>query len=49
MFTPINKIVDQYGQSYVQSFTLNGSSANVSIAFNELARFSSDNIVVTIV
>lgn len=49
MFTPINKIVDQYGQSYVQSFTLNGSSANVNIAFNELARFSSDNILVTIV
>ncbi len=48
-YTPINKIIGQYGNSFVQSIVLNGSSENQKIAFNELARFSSANIIVSII
>lgn len=49
MFTPINKVIGSYGNSYVSLLTLNGGSANVPIAFNELSRWISSNITVTIV
>lgn len=49
MFTPINQVIGQYGNSYVTSLTLNGSSANLPIAYNEMARWSAANITVTIV
>lgn len=49
MFTPINKVVGQYGNSYVQSMTLNAAEASVAIAFNELSRWTTANIQVTIV
>lgn len=49
LFTPINKVIGQYGNSYVQSMTVNGGTTNVTIAFNELSRWTSSNITVTIV
>jgi len=48
-YTPINQVIGPYGNSYVSDLTLNGSAANVTIAFNELSRFTSGNITVTIV
>lgn len=49
IYTPINKVIDTYGNSYVNSMTLNGSSTNVTIDFNELSRWTTSNISVTIV
>lgn len=49
MFTPVNQVIGPLGNAYVQSMTLNGSSANVNIAFNELARWTTSNISVSIV
>jgi len=48
MLTPINKVVDGYGQSYVSAVTLNGGTSTITIDFNELASFSTDNITVTV-
>lgn len=49
LYTPINKVIGSYGNSYVNSMTLNGSTANVTIDFNELSRWTTSNITVTIV
>lgn len=48
IFTPVNKIVGQYGNSYVQSISLNGGTANVAIAYNELSQWAESNITVTV-
>lgn len=49
LFTPINKIIGQYGNSYVQSMTVNGGTVNVTIDYNELSRWTTSNITVNIV
>lgn len=49
LYTPINKVLGSYGNSYVNSMTLNGSSANVNINFNQLSRWTTSNITVSIV
>lgn len=49
MFTPINQVIGQYGNSYVQSMTLNGATSNVTINYNQLSRWTTANITVTIV
>lgn len=49
LYTPINKVIGQYGNSYVQTLTVNGGTSNVTIAFNELSRWTSSNITVTLV
>ena len=49
LYTPINKVIGQYGNSYVQTLTVNGGTTNVTIAFNELSRWTSSNITVTLV
>lgn len=49
MYTPINQVIGQYGNSYVQSMTINGGTTNVNIAYNQLSRWSASNIMVTIV
>jgi hypothetical protein len=49
MFTPINKVIGEYGNSFVQSMTLNGAESSVPIAFNQLSRWTTANIQVTIV
>lgn len=47
--TPINKVIGEFGNSYIQSFTVNGGTANIAIAFNELSRWTSANISTTVV
>lgn len=49
LYTPINKVIGQYGNSYVQTLTVNGGTTNVTIAFDELSRWTSSNITVTLV
>lgn len=49
LFTPVNKVIGQYGNSYVQSMTVNGDTSNVTIAFNQLSRWTSSNITVNLV
>ncbi len=49
LFTPVNQVIGQYGNAYVQSMTLNGGSSNVGIAYNELSRWTTSNITVSIV
>jgi len=49
VYTPINKVLGQYGNSYVSSLTLNGGTSNLAIAFNELSRWTTANITVTVV
>lgn len=49
LFTPVNKVIGQYGNSYVQSMTVNGGTGNVAIAFNQLSRWTTSNITVTLV
>lgn len=48
IYTPINQVIGQYGNSSVNTLTLNGGTTNVTIAFNELSRFTEANITVTI-
>lgn len=46
MFTPVNKVIGAYGNSYIQTMTINGASANTTIAYNQLSRWTSSNITV---
>ena len=48
LFTPANKVLGNYGGTYVKSLTVNGGTNNVQIKFNELARFLTQNIKVSI-
>jgi hypothetical protein len=48
MFTPINKVIGAYGNSYVTLLQLNGGSANVAIAYNQMSRWTESNITVVI-
>lgn len=47
--TPINKVIGEFGNSYIQSFTVNGGTSNIAIAFNQLSRWTSANISTTVV
>jgi len=47
--TPINKVLGEFGNSYIQSFTVNGGTTNVAIAFNQLSRWTATNISTTVV
>lgn len=47
--TPINKVLGSYGNSYIQTLTVNSGAANVAVPFNSLSRWTSGNITVTIV
>lgn len=49
MFTPVNKVIGAYGNSYVQSMTINGATTNITIAWNQLARWTTSNITVNVV
>lgn len=49
MFTPINQVIGKFGNSYVTSLQLNGSAANLAIAYNQMSRWSAANITVAIV
>jgi len=47
--TPINKIIGAYGNSFIQSMTVNGGSSTVNVDFNQLSRWTTGNITVNIV
>ncbi len=49
MFTPVNKVIGSYGNSYIQTMTLNGASSNINIAYNHLSRCTTSNITVSLV
>ena len=46
-YTPVNKIIGQYGDSYVTAITVN-AGASVVISFEELSRFTDANITVNV-
>lgn len=50
IFTPVNKVIGSYGDSYVDlpSSSLNGGQANVAIAYNQMSRWTESNITVVI-
>lgn len=49
IYTPVNQVVGQFGNSYITGLTVNGSSSGqVAIAFNELSRWTDANITVVI-
>ena len=48
IYTPINSVLGQYGNSYVSELLVNGSSDNVEVDFDQLARFDESRIVITI-
>lgn len=48
MFTPINKVIGSYGNSFVTLMLLNGASSNVTIDYNEMSRWTESNITVVI-
>ncbi|MGL5223573.1 MAG: baseplate J/gp47 family protein [Plesiomonas shigelloides] len=47
--TPVNKVLGSYGNSYIQTLTVNGGAVNVAVPFNKISRWTSGNITVTIV
>lgn len=50
MNTPINNVIGPYGNSYIDALDINGQTNGVvTIAFNELSRFSESNITVNII
>lgn len=49
LFTPVNQVIGQYGNAYVQNMTVNGGTSNVAIGYNQLSRWTTSNITVTIV
>ena len=49
LYTPINKVLGDYGNSYVTSLVINTLTADqVPIAFNQLSRWTESNITVTV-
>lgn len=48
MFTPINKVIGEYGNSYVSLMQLNGVQANLVIEYNQMSRWTEGNITVVI-
>ncbi|WVH13996.1 hypothetical protein CASP1_00075 [Alcaligenes phage CASP1] len=49
MYVPANKVIGQFGYAYVTEMTLNGLSADVPIAYNELSQWSINTITVEII
>lgn len=48
IYTPVNQVVGQYGNSYVSSLTVDGETSFVAIDFNELARWTTANVTVNV-
>lgn len=48
LYTPVNKVVGSYGNSYIESLTLNGGAGPVTVGYAQLSRFSLSNISVVI-
>ena len=43
------QVLGAYGNSYVQTLTLNGGTSNVVIAFDVLSRWTAANIAIAVV
>jgi len=48
LYTPINHVIEPYGNAFVSALTVNGATTNQAIAYNELSRWTESNITVTI-
>ncbi len=48
LYTPVNQVIGQHGNSYISGLTVNGQNTTVPVAFNELSRWSSANVTVNI-
>lgn len=48
LYTPINHVIEPYGGAYVSALTVNGVTTNITIAYNELSRWTESNVTVTI-
>jgi len=48
LYAPVMQVLGQYGNSYITAMTLNGGSANVPVAFNQLSRWAASRIAVTV-
>lgn len=48
IYTPVNQVIGQFGNSFITGLTLQGSTATVAIAFSELSRWTLANITVVI-
>lgn len=48
LYTPINSVIGSFGNSFVSDLTLQGGTANIPIDFDELSRWTTVNITVTI-
>lgn len=48
LYAPVMQVLGQYGNSYITALTLNGGSANVPVAFNQLSRWAASRIAVTV-
>lgn len=49
LMTPINSVIGKYGNSYINTMTVNGGTSNIAIAFNQLSRWITTNITVAII
>ena len=49
LYAPIMQVLGAYGNSYVQTLTLNGGTSNVVIAFDALSRWTAANIAIAVV
>lgn len=48
LYTPINHVIEPYGNAYVSTLTVNEDTVNQVIEYNELSRWTESNITVTI-
>jgi hypothetical protein len=50
--TPVNKVIGRYGNSYIDTMTVNGTAVTpggkTEIAFNKMSRWTESNITVTV-
>lgn len=48
MYTPVNKVIGSYGNSYITNLTINGGTSNITIPFNSISQWTEGNITVNI-
>lgn len=48
MYTPINKVIGEYGNSYVSTLNLNTAQANIAIDFKSIATFADSRVSVVV-
>ena len=48
MYTPVNKVIGSYGNSFITNLTINGGTSNITINFNQISQWLAGNITVNI-